>query len=94
MAQDGFNVHGGDHRATQLYDRSPDEPITTAVTMAVTDVLDRDIESLRPLGEVLDADALESLSESSDESVEIEFEYENCLVTIRRGTEIFVTPKT
>lgn len=92
MSQDVFEMQSKGMGAKHGYVRDSDELISTAVTLAVTDVLERDVDSLEPLGEVLDVDALDELAASTGGNVTIEFEYEDCLVTIRRGSEIFVTP--
>jgi len=92
MAHNGIETQNDESGATRRYVRDTDESTAMAVTLAVTDVLGRDVDSLRPLGEVLDVDALDSLAASTGGAGRIEFEYEDCLVTVRRGTEIFVTP--
>lgn len=87
MGMNDVEARGGDQGSVHRFTRSQEETTSTAVTLCIADVLDTEVESLRPLSEVLDVDALDALSTTG---ISIEFEYAGCHVTVRDGTEIRV----
>lgn len=72
----------------------PDEPesLSTAVVYLVSVATGEEPETIDPLYEVADTDALEKLFQSKEMAGEIEFEYYGCEVTVVSDGEIFVTP--
>jgi hypothetical protein len=72
------------------YDIGASEAVSTAVVRAVSALEDRKPQSLRPLVEILDPDALDSLFEARGKGTarpggRLSFVYSNCQVTIDNG---------
>ena len=72
------------------YEIGADESVSTAVRRAVSIVEGRDTRSLRPLSDVLDPNALDSLFEVRSNGRpriggQLSFIYSNCVVTIDNG---------
>lgn len=72
------------------YEIGADESVSTAVVRAVSAVEGRDPRSLRPLTDVLDPDALDTLFEARSNGRpriggHLSFVYSNCVVTIENG---------
>lgn len=79
------------------YDPENDYPVTTRIVRLVAIASDRDPRNLRPLGEVVDTDALDALIDSRifgdhDVSIELSLLYEGYRVEIdANGTvEVYV----
>lgn len=83
------------------YEIGPDESVSVAVVRAVSAVEDRDPMSLRPLTEVLDPDALDSLfgprgNGDPRPGGSLSFVYSECRVTVDNGEYLTlesVTPR-
>jgi len=72
------------------YDIGADEPVSTAVVRAVSAAEGRDPQSLPPLANVLDTDALNALFGSRGDGAartggRLSFVYSNCRLTIDNG---------
>lgn len=72
------------------YEIGADEPVSTAVVRAVSAIEGRDPDSLRPLPDVLDPDALDVLFETQSNGAprtggQLSFVYSNCVVTVENG---------
>ena len=72
------------------YEIAPDESVSTAVVHAVSAVEGREPSSLRPLSDVLDPDALDTLFEPRSNGRpriggQLSFIYSDCVVTIDNG---------
>ena len=72
------------------YEIAPDESVSTAVRRAVSAVEGRESGSLRPLSDVLDPDALDTLFEPRSNGRprtggQLSFIYSDCVVTIDNG---------
>ena len=77
------------------YEIDADETVSTAVVRAVSAVEGRDPRSLRPLSDVLDPEALDSLFEPQHDGRprtggHLSFIYSNCVVTIDNGEYLFL----
>lgn len=76
---------------------APGESVSMAVVSAVSTVVGRDAEEIRPLAEVLDPDALDALfaqreNGASRRGGEVSFIYSDCRVTIQNGEYLSVRP--
>ena len=72
------------------YEIGVDEPVSTAVVRAVSAVEGHDPRSLRPLSDVLDPAAMDTLFEPQCDGTpriggQLSFVYSNCVVTIDNG---------
>lgn len=79
------------------YEIGTDEATSTAVVRAVSAVEGRDPRSLRPLADVLDPTALDSLfgspgEDSSGVGGRLRFVYSRCWVTIDNGEYLTLEP--
>lgn len=79
------------------YDIGTDEPVSTAVVRAVSAVEGREPGSLRPLAEVLDSDALDTLFGPRGDGTprpggRLTFVYSNCRVTVDNGEYLTLHP--
>lgn len=74
------------------YSKPSGEELSTMVALSVADVLSCEIEDLQPLSDVVDIDSLDSLFASPEADIRLRFEYSGCLVSIKRGTEVSITP--
>jgi hypothetical protein len=79
------------------YEIGPDESVSTAVVRAVSAVEGVDQQSLRPLAEVLDPDALDVLFDSRGDGTSrpggrLTFVYSKCSVTIDNGEYLTLHP--
>lgn len=70
------------------------EPVATQVVVAVSDVLGTAADDLRPIAEVLDADALNGLFDRDrGADVTVQFEYERCSVVVDDETIAVEPPR-
>jgi len=81
------------------YEIEGSESITEAVVRAVSAVKGCPPETLRPLGKVLDPDALETIFDSRGDSAprlggRISFIYNGCRITIDNGEYLTIDPIT
>lgn len=79
------------------YEIGADESVSTAVVRAVSAVEGREPRSLRPLADVLDPTALDSLFGSSDGDSSrpggrLRFVYSRCWVTVDNGEYLTLEP--
>ncbi|MEF8780609.1 MAG: HalOD1 output domain-containing protein [Haloferacaceae archaeon] len=79
------------------YEIGTGEPVSTAVVCAVSAVEGRDPQSLRPLSEVLDPDALDALFGSRGDGISrlggrLTFVYSRCRVTVDNGEYLTLYP--
>ncbi|WP_178917876.1 HalOD1 output domain-containing protein [Natronomonas gomsonensis] len=79
------------------YEIGPNESISTAVVRAVSAVEGRDPRSLRPLADVLEPAALDSLfgspgEEFSRPGARLRFVYSKCWVTVDNGEYLTLEP--
>lgn len=79
------------------YEVEPGESVSRAVVRAVSAVEGRNPESLRPLGEVLDPDALDALFGSRADGTSrpggrLSFVYSTCRVTVDNGEYLTLQP--
>lgn len=79
------------------YEIGPNESVSMAVVYAVSAVVGREPQLLRPLAEVLDPDALNALFGSRDDGGarpggRLTFVYSNCRVTIDNGEYLSLDP--
>jgi hypothetical protein len=79
------------------YEMGPDEATSTAVVRAVSAVEGRQPRSLRPLAEVLDPAALDSLFGSRADGTprpggRLTFVYSECRVTVENGEYLTLYP--
>lgn len=79
------------------YDIEGDESVSTAVVCAVSAVEGREPTSLRPLADVLDPDALDSLFGAQHDGAprqggRLSFVYSKCRVTIDNGEYLTLDP--
>lgn len=71
----------------------PDKCISTDIVLAVAEVSGRDPTELRPLNDVINADALDSLftpERPGNETDQISFDYQGYRVTVYRDREILL----
>lgn len=66
--------------------------LSTVVIQGVADTLDEEMENLDPLHDVVDVDALNSLFSPADSQLTVQFVFNQCQITIDRGTTIAVAP--
>jgi hypothetical protein len=76
---------------TQRFSPDRAESLNLAVLFSVAEALDADAESLPPLRDVVDPDALDALVVSPAD-VAVTFRYAGCLVRVRPAEAILVSP--
>ena len=79
------------------YEIPTGEPVSTAVVRAVAALEDREPDSLRPLADVLDPEALDALFETKPDGKpraggHLSFVYSTCRVTVDNGEYLSVQP--
>lgn len=77
-------AHGaGSRESRHVREATGGEPVATQVVVAVSDVLGTAADDLRPIAEVLDADALNDLfARNRGTDVTVRFQYERCSVIV------------
>lgn len=88
----------GDGRGEAISFRAddPDQSLATDIVLAVAEVTGTDPTELRPLHDVIDADALDRLfhqESSGAETDRISFNYHCYRVTVYRDSEILLQPR-
>ncbi|MEZ3117166.1 HalOD1 output domain-containing protein [Halobaculum sp. MBLA0147] len=91
-SSDGETPGGTPVGSSHERETTSEEAVSTGVVIAVSEVLGTTADDLRPIGEVLDADALDSLVAGDGETdVSVRFQYERCSVVVT-GDSITVEP--
>lgn len=90
-ADDETGVCPGGGESGHVYELDADEPISAGVVMAVAAVTGRPVESIEPLNEVIDTDALDSIVDpATSDSVRVTFTYAGTTVIVDSTRRVLV----